>query len=585
MQIIIKTIHEMTFKRTICAGLIILLISLSSHSQSFNESDYFRSPLDIPLYLSGNFGELRSTHFHAGLDFKTQAVVGKNVYAVADGYVSRIKIQSGGYGRAIYVSHPNGMTTVYAHLLSYNETIESFVKDYQYRNQIFEIDLYLKKNQLTLSQGEILGISGNSGSSSGPHLHFEIRKTASQRPVNGLFYNFDVRDNIKPSIRGIAIYPMDENSLVNGKNEKVILNASGSNGKYALSTRSPIAVSGKTGFGIEVYDYLNGSSNRCGIFSIEMLVDSVRVYLHEVNEIGFDEAGYVKSHVDYAEKMASGRKFQKMQIDPNNKLRFYVKSPDKRYYQFSDNQKHHVHFNVKDSYGNLSTVDFYIIATDQQAPAHAKNSSERGVFMSWQKENFFENENVRVYLPKNALFDDFYFYYKTSSGPTTYSDLHSIHNKYTPLNKYMKIYIKCDIPDDIKNKALLVRKNENGSRQAIGGNYEYGYVVSGTKYFGEYYVDVDTIAPRIVPLNISANANLSGYKSINFRINDNLSGIKSYNGYIDNTWVLFEYDAKSNLVQYFFDDEKLETGKNHTLELFIMDEKDNIATFTTSFFY
>ncbi len=575
----------MAFIRMICTGLTVLLFSPSLLSQRSNESDYFRSPLDIPLYLSGNFGELRSTHFHAGLDFKTQAVVGKNVYAVADGYVSRIKVQSGGYGKAIYVSHPNGMTSVYAHLLSYNKEIESFVEDYQYRNQTFEFDLYLEKDQLTLTKGEILGLSGNSGSSSGPHLHFEIRKTASQHPVNGLLYNFDVRDNIKPSIRGIAIYPMDEKSFVNGKNEKMVLNASGSNGKYALSTRSPITVSGKTGFGIEAYDYLNGSSNRCGIYSLEMLVDSVRVYLHEVNEFGFDEAGYVKSHVDYAERMASGRKFQKMQIDPNNKLRFYVKSPDKSYYAFSDNKKHHVHLNVKDSYGNLSTVDFYVIASDQQTASNTKKTNEQGVFMSWKKENFFENEDVRVYLPKNALFDDFYLLYNASSGPTPYSDLHSIHNKYTPLNKYMKIYIKCDIPGDLKNKALLVRKNENGSRQAIGGDYEYGYVVSGTKYFGEYYVDVDTIAPRIVPLNISENANLSGYKSINFRINDNLSGIKSYNGYIDNNWVLFEYDGKSNLVQYFFDDERLEKDKNHTLELFIMDEKDNIATYTTSFYY
>lgn len=569
--------------RMIFATILLGCIALDGSSQVFKDSDYFRSPLDIPLYLSGNFGELRSTHFHAGLDFKTQARVGKNIYAVADGYVSRIKVRAGGYGRAIYVNHPNGLTTVYGHLLIYNDEIEKFVKDYQYRNQTHEFDLYLKKNQIELKKGDVIGLSGNSGSSSGPHLHFEIRESAMQRPRNGLLYQFDVRDNIKPSIRGVAIYPENNHSQVNGKNNKLILNASGSNGKYSLSTNAPIPVSGPVGFGIEVYDYLNGSSNRCGIYSIEMLIDSVQVFFHKVEQFGFNESGYVKSHVDYAERMASGRRFQKMQVDPNNTLGFYVNTPDKGYYEFTDGRSHHIQFNVKDSYGNLSTIDLMVKAVKNSNIDN--NQIPPGEFMSWKKENYYEKENIRVYIPQGALFDDLYFEHTYEEGFTEYSGLHSIHNKYTPLNRYMIIYVKCEVPENLHNKSLMVRKNDNGTKSAIGGEYEFGYVQATTKYFGDYYIDVDTVAPRIIPLNISSNVNMEHKKSINFRIIDNLSGIKSYNGFIDNRWVLFEFDQKNNLVQYFFDEERLEKGKKHDLELFIMDEKDNISTYTTSFYY
>lgn len=556
----------------------LLIVTYPSQSQTFKYADYFRSPLDIPLYLSGNFGELRSTHFHAGLDFKTQGTIGKNVYAVADGYVSRIKVRAGGYGNALYINHPNGLTTVYGHLHAYNDNIATFVKKYQYRNNTHQFDLYLKNDQIPVKKGEIIGISGNSGSSSGPHLHFEIRESLAQRPRNGLLYDFNVRDNIKPSIRGIAIYDIMNN------NEKKIIDAYGNNGNFHLRINGPITIPPKAGFGIEAYDYLNGSANRCGIYSIEMLIDSVQVYYHEVKEFGFNESGYIKSHVDYGERLFSGRKFQKMQLDPNNFLGFYKKAPRNKGYWFDGEKTYHIQFNVKDSYGNLSTLSFNV-RPKQNANQKSIKEKPAGEYMPWNKENSHESNGIRVYIPQKALFNDIYFTYEETNKKAGFSHIHKIHNRFTPLNKYIKLYLKTNIPKRLQEKALIVEIEENGSTSSIGGTYEFGYVTATTKYFGNYAVDVDTIPPRIVPLNIYNNANMQGKKSIRFRVDDDLSGVKSYNGYIDGEWVLFEYDAKNDLIQYFFDEERLEPEKYHDLELFIMDTKDNLSTYTATFYY
>jgi hypothetical protein len=267
--------------------------------------DYFRSPLDIPLFLAGNFGELRPNHFHAGIDIKTESVEGKNIYAAAEGYVSRIKIATNGYGKVIYITHPNGYVTTYAHLQRFSDKIEEYVKKQQYHKEKFEIELFPGKKQLPVEKGEVIALSGNTGGSGGPHLHFEIRDEKTEIAINPLLFGFDIKDDIKPVIKNIAIYPLNDSSYVNGVNKEKYIDLAGSEGKYRI-TGGPYTVSGEIGFSVEANDYLNGSSNKCGLFSVELLLDSNRIYYHEIEQIAFSESRYINSHVDYKKARETG---------------------------------------------------------------------------------------------------------------------------------------------------------------------------------------------------------------------------------------------------------------------------------------
>jgi len=254
--------------------IIQFLISIG-FSQTLEQypKDYFRSPLDIPLLLSGNFGELRNNHFHSGLDIKTQGVEGQKVYAVADGFVSRIRIMPIGYGKIIYITHPNGYTSAYAHLQQFKGELAKEVKRYQYANETFEMDYYPPDTLLKVKKGDVVALSGNSGSSGGPHLHFEIRETVSEYAVNPLLFGFDIKDDVKPVIKSISVFPLNDTSYVNNRNATQEFGIIGSNGNYQLSNNVIITAYGQIGVGINTYDQQSGASNQNGVYSI-MLFDN-----------------------------------------------------------------------------------------------------------------------------------------------------------------------------------------------------------------------------------------------------------------------------------------------------------------------
>ncbi|RMG76485.1 MAG: M23 family metallopeptidase, partial [Bacteroidetes bacterium] len=320
--------------------------------------NYFRSPLDIPLLLAGNYGEIRSNHYHAGIDIKTEGVEGKNVYAAADGYVSRIKISEGGYGKALYITHPNGYTTVYAHLKRFNDTIEQYVRKQQYLKESYEIELFPPKNSLKVKKGDIIAVSGNTGGSGGPHLHFEIRETDTEVPINPLLFGFDIKDDIPPIIKHLTIYPIDDTSFVNRRSRPKRYALSGSNGKYSLSATPE--VKGIIGFGIEVIDKLNGSNNRCGIYSIDLTIDGDTIYRHHIEDIPFHKTRYINCHVDYEAWKKDGIKTQRCYRLPNNQLDFYDKLKYNGLYMFTDDSVHEVRFIVKDTYQNTSELVFNV---------------------------------------------------------------------------------------------------------------------------------------------------------------------------------------------------------------------------------
>ncbi|MBI2281845.1 MAG: M23 family metallopeptidase [Bacteroidetes bacterium] len=280
--------------------LIQLLISIG-FSQTLEQypKDYFRSPLDIPLILSGNFGELRNNHFHSGLDIKTQGVEGLKVYAIADGFVSRVKISPIGYGKIIYITHPNGYTSAYAHLQQFKGELAKEIKRYQYANETFEMDYYPPDTLLKVKKGDIIALSGNSGSSGGPHLHFEIRETVSEYAVNPLLFGFDIKDDVKPVIKSIILFPLNDTSFVNDKKVSQEFTVTGTNGNYQLLTKLPINVYGQIGVGINTFDQQSGASNQNGVYEVMLFEDNNLICKTELSSFSFDHTRALNSMIDY----------------------------------------------------------------------------------------------------------------------------------------------------------------------------------------------------------------------------------------------------------------------------------------------
>jgi hypothetical protein len=560
----------------------------SSFCQESNPVPDFHMPLNIPLFLSGNFGEIRSTHFHTGIDIKTQQETGKKVYAVYEGYISRIKIQSGAYGKSLYITHPNGYISVYGHLDKFMPEVEEFIRNYQYKKKSFEVDYYPETGKFTVETGQIIALSGNTGRSSGPHLHFELRNAMNQNPLNVLRFNFNIKDNISPSIYNIIIYPADNFSMVNDACKKLIVPVTGANGLYRIQNNGNIKVSGNIGFGIEAFDYLNGQNNKCAVYSIELYIEDSLVYSYRIDELSFDELKYVNSHADYEEKIRNNRVFHKLFLEPNNKLGIYRNIVNRGIFKVEEDTLVGVKIIVRDVYGNESQLSFSVkgCKTDSQfVPVEHDTNFVKPFF--YYMPNKYETGELKILLPKDALYDNIDFtYYRIAENGQAYSDIHCIHNEYTALHKNYSLSIKAkNLAENLQNKALITLIDKDTILVSQGGEWENGYVTTRTGTFGKFRISVDTTAPTIKPVNFYNNGRYSGNATISFRIEDDLSGIKSYNGYIDNKWALFEYDAKSNTISYKFDQSRITADTKHKLELYITDYKNNTGIYRGAFYY
>ena len=567
-------------KHFFCILLLASFCFLSGQERNY-PMGYFQSPMDIPLYLAGNFGELRTNHFHAGIDIKTQGVEGKKIYASADGFISRIKIQHGGYGKAIYIDHPNGYTTVYAHLKSFSPKIDSFVKKKQYESESFTLDWYPESNQILVKKGEIIAFSGNTGGSAGPHLHYEIRETKSEHALNALLFGLPVKDNIKPTIRGIRIYPMDDESTVNSQPKAIYLQTIKNQDKLQLSS-IPV-VSKKIGFGIETLDKINGSGNRCGIYKILLKIDQKIVFEQKMDNVPFEESLYLNAHTDYHYKKTQNKWVHKSYIEPNNHLSIYKTSEQNGIINFDKPGLYNLEYIVTDVAGNTTKLKFQVKAKPlinfAKKPLH-KNFAKK---MMYHHENEYSSKGFLIQIPDNALYNDINFKYHTQPHPKIrWSDIHYAHSDLTPLHKSAEIYIKCDFPSTIpENKLLAIRKTSKGKVKVHVGEYAVGYYSFKTKYFGGFYIFHDTIPPKIKPLNIYDGKDIRFQKKFDFRISDNLAGVKTYNCYIDDKWVLMEYDPKKSRLTHYKHN-MISSGK-HRLKLIITDSVGNEKIYTCSF--
>ena len=560
--------------------ILVLLLSLNISNAQEKEfpKNYFRSPLDIPLILSGTFGELRPNHFHAGIDLKTKGASGLKIYSVADGYVSRIKVSPTGYGKAIYVKHPNGYTSVYAHLMRYNDKIEAIVKKEQYSKKSFAIEIFPGPSDIVVKKGEIIALSGNSGSSFAPHLHFELRDSKTEKPQNGMHFGFEIKDNIAPIIKEVKLY---EKTVYNGKYNTENKLVKGGNGKYYIDSN----FEADTTFGISIstYDLLNGANNKNGVYKIALIVNDSLVYRVKMDEFAFSETKYIKSHSDYYEKIENKKKFHKCFIDPFNKLSIYDSLVNSGFISFGKNESLNIKIIVSDLYQNKSVLAFDVVK--QKKIQETTDPDSTSFMFVYGANQVFKNKFIELRSNKKSFYDLVYFNYKNriDSLLSTFSGIHQIHNQNTPIHNTLALTINlAKYPDSISSKLCLAKVNSNNKLSYSGGKYEDGKLKAKIYSFGDYTVSIDTIKPIIKGLNIYPGKTMNS-STLKMTIKDDFSGINTYEGKINGQWIIMEYDPKKNRLTHYFEKD-LPKGK-HTFDLKVSDKHNNESNYQAIFYY
>ena len=557
-------------------SLLFLLFSATIFSQNNYPKDYFICPLEIPTQLSGNFGELRPNHFHAGFDYKTQKKEGLNVHAAAEGYVSRIKISTFGYGKAIYITHPNGFTTVYGHLSSLCPKIDNYLKTEQYKLKSYEVDLYLKPSEIVISKSEIVALSGNTGGSDGPHLHFEIRDTQSEKIINPIFFGFDteIKDTQKPSITNLYVYPLNENSVVNKSKNPFMINLTlQKDGNYNCDK---IMAKGAIGFGITAYDLSDLSWDKNGVYKVETFLNGKTIFGYQFDSYAFDQMRYVNALIDYERYKKTGQRVQKLFMKTPYPLSIINQYEGNGTIDVSQSTNLNYRIEVADYNANKTTISIPIEFTNDEATDTLKIKKTK-FFVKPDKEYNFENGNWSFYVPKGTFYDDFYLNFEQKEN-SLYLENYTI-----PVHSNFLVSVLDTISkSDDKEKMFI------GSLEDKKINYNYTKLKDNTfstytKNWGKFSLYKDTVPPTIKITKSIEGKWISDKKSIEFIISDALSGIKTYEGYLNGNWILFEYDYKTKKLVHNFDDGIVAEGQNN-LKLVVTDNVGNSTIFETQFF-
>lgn len=538
------------------------------------EAQQLRKPMDIPVLLSGNFGELRSNHFHSGIDFKTQGVEGKPIHSVQDGYVSRISVSPWGYGNGLYITHPDGTTTVYGHLQKFSQKITAYLKEKQYEQESFNVNLSLAPDELPVKEGELVALSGNTGSSGGPHLHFEVRDTETEEPMDPIEYYKDlIKDTQAPKIQGIMVYSMPGKGVVNGSRRKLELKpVTAKNGKQTLTGK--IEAWGEIGLAVKGYDYMDNTSNIYGIKDITLTADSQVIFHSNLDRFAFDESRYLNSFTDFEEWKEHRSFYIKSFVDPGNRLRF-IESLNRGILTIDEPRTYHLTYQLADAFGNTTQLSIRIEGKEQPIPEIDTENTE---LFHWWSDNRFGAKGIRLTIPKGNLYDDLYFHYSVKEDSAALGATHILHNKPVAFHKSAKLSLRLQT-DTLDNKQQYgIVRLQNGRRLWTGGVYRNGWVDADIKEMGSYTLGQDLVPPTITPLN---PATWVSKQAIALRLSDNLSGVQTYRGEIDGQYVLFEMNSKS-VITYHFDKERLARGK-HTLKLFVTDACGNQSTYTYPF--
>lgn len=531
--------------------------------------EYFKKPMDIPLVLSGTFGELRSNHFHAGIDIKTNQEIGLPVKASAEGYISRIKIQRFGYGRALYIQHPNGYQSVYAHLSKFNEEIEAFVKQKQYEEESYEIELFPEENQFQVKQGEIIALSGNSGSSGGPHLHFEIRDSSS-RPMNPLLFGFEeIEDTRKPRIGSLWAYTFGNESQVGGiQGRQRIQLFQTQGGDYKTN---PIKAKGKIGFGLSTDDQLNLAINRNGVYKIETFLNGAKHFEVSYDLFSFAETRYLNSAIDYGYFKEHKKKIQKLFIPENNPLSVYTFDNKRGVLEILTNDfSFNYEIKIYDFAGNTRRIQLPIEYSELPI-TQALPKEETPYFAYAQQATVFEDENIDVYIPKGALYEDTYLKIEFSKNAI------DLHDYRTPLHKNIQLGFDLPSYSDL-SQAYIANVMPWGTKFYVNTKQKSNRLTATTKTFGKFELAFDRTPPTINPLNFRNKKWMSNYNTLEVEIDDKETGIQDYRATVNGNFLLMEYDYKTKQLTHYFEEGVFKDGKND-FKLIVTDKVGNTTIF------
>ena len=559
--------------------LFALFCGFFANAQTNYPRDYFGSPLDIPIELSGCFGELRPNHFHSGFDIKTQKKEGLNIYAVADGYVSRIKIGIYGYGKAIYITHPNGYTSLYGHLSAGYGKIEEYIKDIQYKEKNYEIEVYLKPADLPVTKGEIVALSGNTGGSGGPHLHFEFRDSKNDNIFNPMLFGFDkfVKDSKKPTINGLYVYPIEEKSIVNQSNKSVNLSLDlQSDGTFLSQT---VKAFGKIGFGINAIDSFDNPGNKYGIYKVEVFDNGKSIFGYQFDSFAFEEFRYINALLDYSKFKICKQKIQKLFVKNPYPLNIIKTDADRGIINVESSSLTKNYKIVISDYMNNQTEIIVPVEYSGLPPTNVVPTQKSKYFVKSNIENVFASENTEVIFPEKIFYEDFYMDFRVKND-TVY-----LHNGTVPVHANYTLNIDSKKYSEEKMKKMFVAKIE-GKKLDYLPTYRKGTIFSAkTRELGTFCLANDEINPKTAILKVIEGANLTKESTISFRISDDLSGINTFNGYLNGKWILFEYEYKQKRLTYKLSDKVApEIGKNE-LKLIVADNVGNTTIFETSFLY
>ena len=542
------------------------------------EALHFASPFDFPLYLSANFGELRPNHFHGGLDIKTQGVIGKQVQVVADGYVSRISVSPSGYGNAIYVVHPNGYTSVYGHLDSFVPQIARYVREQQYKQESFAVNLFPDSTLFHFKQGEVIALSGNTGSSGGPHLHLELRETTTNELIDPLpFYMHLLKDTRRPLSKGIMLYAFPGQGVVNGSSRKqnFVWHSGGA------SLNRPVNAWGKIGVAIRANDYMTDTSNVYGVRSIRLLVDSIEVFCSVTDRVSFLENRAINGWIDYDVYRRTRSLYAKSFLLPGSSLRLTRSSAsDRGWVTIDEERDYHFLYILEDSFGNVSRYSF-VVHGQQQPILPYKHSGNR--ILKWNKVNNITFPGMQVVIPKGMLYEDVEIDAGMEKDSTSVSFVYRLHDKILPLHDFCSIKIGVrDTSALIDSSKYYIAEKTGKSMRYIGGEWKDGWLEGKIRNLGTYTVGFDTIPPTITPLNRNRWTS-SGRISLN--VSDKQTGMASYKGKIDGRFVLFECNRYYSRLTCNLRKEQIKRGSIHTLEMTVVDNRGNKTVYTEKFRY
>ena len=540
---------------------VVASCSMSLPAQEKPENPFI-SPFDFPLFLSGNFGELRANHFHGGVDFKTQGVVGKPIRCIADGYISRVTVTPGGYGQAVYITHDNGYTSVHGHLHQFTAEVQEVVEAYQYEHETFAVDLTFGPEEFPLKQGEVFALAGNEGYSFGPHLHMELRRTDTGEYVDPLqFYTDKVKDTTAPRATHFVLYPQAGEGVVQGSAWKKMVTVEAS--------KTPVTAWGKIAAGIKAYDYMDGTHNNYGVRSVRLFVDSELVFSSTVDGFLPDENRMINAWTDYEEYTLRNSWFMRSQVLPGNTWRMLHANEGGGVVTIDEERPYEFRYVLADVYGNERTYRFIVKGKEQPIEPVRKDGKH---YLRWNQGNVVQQPGMELVIPKGMLYEDVDLNCQVMSDSLGISFDYQLHDRPVPLHAGCQLAIGVRrYPITDMTKYYVVRKHR-GKEVSAGGYFEEGFMYAKIRELGTYSVALDTVPPKIVPLNKPQWKN----GNIQFKIGDAETGVKDYKVYIDGEFVLFKFSSKNARLSSKHP-HRIKKGVPHRMEVVITDYCGNEA--------